>query len=166
MDVPKSAGLAGPLCVLLLVLILIAPAAAQGRPEALTKPIQGQLDKKWPDWTLAEAPSCAETPVAVDINFDGADDLGLLIVPVDGAARLVVAMPQVIGGATLHDLGPLSDVPGATHFTVLPQGRPFRAPGAMLVDYLSGPTFAAASCGEPLVAFVWTGRGFRPVPLK
>jgi hypothetical protein len=49
---------------------------------------------------------------------------------------------------------------------VLPLGTPIRGPGDMFDNYLSGPTFVAASCDKPLIAFVWTGYGFRPRPIK
>lgn len=167
MNVLKPAGWAGALCVFLGVTVG-ATVPVQDPPEVLTKAIRKHLDKQFPAWTLAPAPACpgAVSPATADIDFDQETDAAFVVTTQGGEARMLVAMPRVIGGAIVHDLGPLSDVPGATHLVVVPLGTVVREPGAMFDDYLSGPTFAAASCEKPLVAYKWTGYGFRPRTLK
>jgi hypothetical protein len=145
-----------------------AEALTQEPPAVLTKAIRKQLDAQLPGWTVAAAPACAAgaNPVTSDIDFDRSIDVAMVVDTPGGEPHIVVAMPRVVDGARAFDLGPLSAIAGATHVVVLPQGRPVRWPGAMLDDYLSGPTFAAASCAGPVVAFVWTGYGFRTVPVS
>lgn len=164
----KPAAWAGVLCVFLGVTLNGAAAPLQDPPEVLTKAIRKQLDKQFPAWTVAAAPACqgAASTATADIDFDQEPDAGLVVTTQGGEARVVIAMPRVIGGAIVHDLGPLAAVPGATHLVVLPLGTVVREPGAMFDDYLSGPTFAAASCEKALVAYVWNGYGFRSRPVK
>lgn len=83
-----------------------------------------------------------------------------------GEPRIVVVLPRVIGGAVVHDMGPLAAVAGATHEVVVPLGTAVRDAGAMFDDYLSGPTFAAASCDKAIAAFVWSGNRFRQRALR
>lgn len=163
MKVLKPAAWAGVLCVFLGVTLNGATAPSQKSPEVLTKAIRKHLDKQFPAWTLAAAPACqgAVSPATADIDFDQETDAAFVVTTQGGEARVVIAMPRIIGGAIVHDLGPLSAVPGATHLVVLPVGTVVREPGAMFDNYLSGPTFAAASCDKVLVAYVWTGYGFR-----
>lgn len=168
MNVLKPVGWAGVLCACLGVTLNGAIALAQDPPEVLTKAIRKNLDKQFPEWTLAAAPICpgAVSPATADIDFDQEPDAAFVLTTQGGEARVVIALPRVIGGSVVHDLGPLSAVPGATHLVVLPLGTVVREPGAMFDDYLSGPTFAAASCEKALVAYVWTGYGFRERSLK
>jgi hypothetical protein len=164
----KPAAWAGALCVFLSGLSSGLSAVMQDPPEVLTKVIRSQVDEQFPDWTLVASPACATPggPAAADIDFDQSTDVALVATTPAGEPRVLIAMPRVIGGAIVHDLGPLSEIPGATHVVVLPQGRVVRAAGAMFDDYLSGPTFAAASCERPLMAFVWNGYGFRRVEVR
>ena len=164
----KPAGWAGALCVFLGVTLHGAAAPMQDPPEVLTKEIRKQLDTQFPAWSAAPAPVCAgaASPATADIDFDREADVALVVTTQGGEPRVVIAMPRVIGGAILHDLGPLAAVPGATHLVVLPLGTPVREPGAMFDDYLSGPTFAAASCEKALVAYMWNGYGFRSRQVK
>jgi hypothetical protein len=168
MNVLKPAAWAGVLGVFLGVSSVGAFVSPQEPPEVLTKAIRKMLDKQFPGWTLAPAPACpAATQLATaDIDFDQSTDVAMVVTVPGGEPHMVVALPRVIGGSIVHDLGPLSGVPGATHLVVLPLGTPIRGPGDMFDNYLSGPTFVAASCDKPLVAFVWTGYGFRPRPIK
>lgn len=168
MNVLKPAVWAGVLCVFFGVTLNGATAPFQDPPEVLTKAIRKHLDRQFPEWTLAAAPACqgAVSPATADIDFDTETDAALVVTTQGGEARVVIAMPRVIDGAIVHDLGPLAAVPGATHMVVLPLGTAIREAGAMFDDYLSGPTFAAASCEKALVAYVWTGYGFRVRPLK
>lgn len=166
MKVMNPAGWAGVLCVSLGV-ALGASAPVQDPPEVLTKSIRKKLDKQFPAWTLPAAPACpGAQPATADIDFDQQTDAGLVVATQGGEARAVIVLPRVIGDAVVHDLGPLSAVPGATHLVVLPLGTVVREAGAMFDDYLSGPTFAAASCDKALVAYVWNGYGFRTRSLK
>ncbi len=167
MKVMNPAGWAGVLCVSLGV-ALGASAPVQDPPEVLTKSIRKKLDKQFPAWTLTAAPACpgAPSPATADIDFDQQPDAGVAVTTQGGEARVVIVLPRVIGDAVVHDLGPLSAVPGATHMVVLPLGTVVRDAGAMFDDYLSGPTFAAASCEKALVAYSWTGYGFRARTLK
>jgi len=159
----KLAAWAGGLGVFVSAAVISVPAATQAQPEVVTKAIRKQMDRQFAGWTMAGVPGCvgASNPAIADIDFDTSPDLAMVVQTSTGEPRFVIAMPRVLGGAIVHDLGPVSDVPGATHFVVLPQGRVVSAPDSMLKDYLSGPTFAAASCDGPLVAFAWTGYGFR-----
>lgn len=161
----KPAAWAGVLGVFLSAAVISVSAAIQSQSEAISKTIRKQMDRQFAEWSVAAAPGCAgaTNPAIADIDFDQSADVAMVVRTDTGASHVVIAMPRVVGGAIVHDLGPLSAVPGATHLVVLAQGRVVSAPGAMLVDYLSGPTFAAASCDGPLVAFVWTGYGFRRV---
>ena len=168
MNVFKPAAWAGVLGVFLGVSSLGAVAPQQDPPEVVTKTIRKSLDKQFPDWTLVQAPACpaaVNAPATADIDFHQSTDLAIIVTVPGGEPHMVVALPRVIGGSIVHDLGPLSAVPGATHIVVLPLGTAVRGPGDMFDNYLSGPTFAAASCEKPLVAFVWTGYGFRPRPI-
>ena len=167
MKVMNPAVWAGVLCVSL-GMTLGATAPLQDPPEVLTKSIRKKLDKQFPAWTLTAAPACqgAASPATADIDFDLETDAAFIATTEGGEARVVITLPRVIGDAVIHDLGPLSAVPGATHMVVLPLGTVVREPGAMFDDYLSGPTFAAASCDKALVAYVWTGHGFRTRPVK
>jgi hypothetical protein len=167
MKVMNPAGWAGVLCVSLGV-ALGASAPMQDPPEVLTKSIRKKLDKQFSAWSLAAAPACpgAASSATADIDFDQNLDTGLVVTTHGGEARVVIVLPRVIGDAVVHDLGPLSAVPGATHLVVLPLGTVVREAGAMFDDYLSGPTFAAASCEKALVAYSWTGYGFRARTLK
>jgi hypothetical protein len=167
MKVLKPAVLAGVLGVFFGVSSLGAVAPQQDPPEMLTKAIRKSLDKQFPGWTLAPAPACptATMPATADIDFDQSIDVAMVVTVPGGEPHMVVALPRVIGGSIVHDLGPVSAFPGATHLVVLPLGTAVRGPGDMFDNYLSGPTFAAASCEKPLVAFVWTGYGFRPRPI-
>jgi len=168
MNVLKPAGWAGVLYVFLGATLAGATAPAQDPPGALTKAIRKTLDKQFSGWTPAPAPSCpgATALATADIDFDQSIDVAMVVTVAGGAPQIVVAMPRVIGGAIVHNLGPLSAVPGATHLVVLPLGTAIRGPGDMFDNYLSGPTFAASSCEKPLIAFEWTGYGFRPRPVK
>lgn len=167
MTVLRPAAWAGVLCVSLSVAPIGARVMVQDPPVELTKAVRKALDTTFPGWALVPPPACvsASTPASADINFDLLPDLGLVITTASGETRLVVVMPRSVGRPVVHDLGLASSTAGATHVTVLPTGRPFRRPAAMFDDYLSGPTFAAASCSRPLAAFLWTGYGFRAVPL-
>lgn len=164
----KPAGWAGALCVFLMAASSWIPAIAQEPQAELAKAIRKQLDKQFDGWTVAPAPACpgASSHAAADIDFDRSGDVALIVNTPAGEPRVVIAMPRVIGGAIVHDMGPLAAIPGATHVVVLPQGRVVRAPGAMFDDHLSGPTFAVASCERPIVAFVWTGYSFRKIPVS
>jgi hypothetical protein len=164
----KPAVWAGVLGVFLGVSAFGVFAAPQDPPEVLTKAIRKTLDKQFPEWTAAPAPTCpSATPQATaDIDFDQSADVALIVTVPGGAPQMVVALPRVIGGSIVHDLGPLSAVPGATHMVVLPLGTATRGAGDMFDNYLSGPTFAAASCEKPLIAFEWTGYGFRRRVIK
>lgn len=157
----------GSLCVFLCVVMCGSTATAQEPAVDLSKELRKKLAAQFPGWTPAPAPACAASAnvVQADIDFDQQDDTALLVQLPSGATHVVVALPRVINDAVLHDLGPVSAFAGATHLAVLPTGHPVRGPGAMFDDYLSGPTFAVASCDAPLVALVWTGYGFRPVPV-
>ncbi len=168
MKVLKPVALAGVLGVFCGVSSVGAFAPPQDSPEVLTKAIRKSLDKQFPGWTLAQAPACpvATAPATADIDFDLSTDIAMVVTVPSGEPHMVAALPRVIGGSIVHDLGPLSSVPGATHLVVLPLGTAVRGPGDMFDNYLSGPTFAAASCEKPLVAFVWTGYGFRPRPIQ
>ena len=168
MNVLKPAGWAGVLCVFLGVTLTGAMAPSQDPPEVLTKAIRKHLDKQFPAWTLAPVPACqgAVSPATADIDFDQETDAAFVVTTQGGEARVVIAMPRIVGGAIVHDLGPLAAVPGATHMVVLPLGTAVREAGAMFDDYLSGPTFAAASCEKALVAYMWNGYGFRVRPVK
>lgn len=168
MNLLKPAAWAGVLCVFLGVTLNGAAAPSQAPPEVLTKAIRKHLDKQFPAWTLASAPACqgAVSPATADIDFDQETDAAFVVTTQGGEARVVIAMPRLIGGAIVHDLGPLAAVPGATHMVVLPLGTVVREAGAMFDDYLSGPTFAVASCEKALVAYMWTGYGFRARPVK
>lgn len=167
MKTVNPAAWAGVLCVSLGV-ALGATAPVQEPPEVLTKTVRKHLDKQFPAWTLAAPPACpaAVAPATADIDFDKEMDAALVLSTQGGEARAVVVMPRVVGGAVVHDLGPLSAVPGATHLVVVPLGTVVRDAGSMFDDYLSGPTFAAGSCEKPLVAYAWTGYGFRARPIK
>ena len=167
MKVMNPAGWAGVLCVSLGV-ALGASAPMQDPPEVLTKSIRKKLEKQFPAWTLAAAPACpgASSPATADIDFDQQTDAAFVVATQGAEAHVVIVLPRVIDDAVIHDLGPLSAVPGATHLVVLPLGTKVRDAGAMFDDYLSGPTFAAASCEKALVAYSWTGYGFRARPLK
>ncbi len=163
----RPARWAGSLCVFLSVVMSGASAAGQEPTVTVSKDLQKKLTKQFPGWTLAAAPACAASAgmVSADIDFDQQADTALLVQMPSGATHVVVALPRVVNVAVLHDLGPLSAVAGATHLSVLPLGHAVRRPGAMFDDYLSGPTFAVSSCDAPLVAYVWTGYSFRPVPV-
>jgi len=159
----KLAAWAGGLGVFVSAAVISVSAVTQVPPEVVTKAIRKQMDRQFPaGWAVAGVPGCAgaSNPAVADIDFDQSPDVAM-VVQTGGESHVAIAMPRVLGGAIVFDLGPLSAIPGATHLVVLPQGRVVSAPDAMLVDYLSGPTFAAASCDGPLVAFVWTGYGFR-----
>jgi len=164
MKYSQLAAWAGGLGVFFTAAVISVSAATQVEPEGVTKAIRKQMDRQFTGWAIAGVPGCvgASNPITADIDFDQSPDVAM-VVQTGGESHVVIAMPRVLGGAIVFDLGPLSAIPGATHLVVLPQGRVVSAPGAMLVDYLSGPTFAAASCDGPLVAFVWTGYGFRRV---
>lgn len=170
MTYSRPAAWAGSLCVLLCVWLVGVGAVAQDPTDSVSKTIRKKVDAQFPGWTLVPAPVCtagvaSAAVTTADIDFDQSVDVAMVVQTPSGAPHVVVAMPRVIGGAIVHDLGPLASVPGATHITVLPQGYAVRARHDMFDNYLSGPTFAAASCEGPLVAFVWTGYSFRPVPV-
>lgn len=164
MKYSKLAAWAGALGVFVSAAVGVS-AVTQEQPEAISKAIRKQMDRQFAEWAVVGAPTCAgaSNPTVADIDFDQSPDVAMVVRTDGGEPHVVIAMPRVLGGAIVHDLGPLSAIPGATHLVVLPQGRVVSEAGAMLVDYLSGPTFAAASCEGPLVAFVWTGYGFRRV---
>lgn len=167
----RPARWAGSLCVFLCVGMSGATALAQEPATSpiatVSKDVRKKLDDTFPGWTLAAAPACAASAaiVSADIDFDQFADTALLVQMPSGATHIVVALPRVINAAVVHDLGPVTAIPGATHLSVLPLGRAVRRPGTMFDDYLSGPTFAVASCERPLVAFTWSGYGFRSVPV-
>lgn len=168
MNVRKPAVLAGVLGVFFSVTGAAETRVPQGSQDAIPKAIQKKLDKEREGWAVAAAPACqgAATVATADIDFDQATDAAMVLASGGAEPRIVIALPRVIGDAAVHDLGPLSAVPGATHLVVMPLGTAVREPGAMFDDYLSGPTFAAASCEKALVAYVWNGYGFRARPLK
>ncbi|MCC7186831.1 MAG: hypothetical protein IT185_11345 [Acidobacteria bacterium] len=169
MNVLKPAGWAGVLCVFFGVAFVGATPALQDPPEVVTKAMRKALDQQFPEWATAPAAACptaVDTPATADVDFDMETDVAMIVAVPGGEPHMVVAMPRVIAGSIVHDLGPLSAIPGATHLVVLPLGTAVRGPGDMFNDYLSGPTFAAASCDKPLVAFVWTGYGFRKRPIS
>lgn len=163
----RPARWAGSLCVFLCVVMSGSTTTAQEPAVDLSKDVRKKLTAQFPGWTLAAAPACAASAnvVKADIDSDQQGDTALLVQLPSGATHVVVALPRVINDAVVYDLGPVSTFAGATHLVVLPTGHPVRGPGAMFDDYLSGPTFAVSSCGAPVVAFVWTGYGFRPVPV-
>ena len=168
MKYSRLAALAGGLGVFLCAAAISVSATPQGESEGISKAVRKQMDKQFDVWSVAGVTGCAgaSNPTVADIDFDQSTDVAMVVQADGGEPHVVIAMPRVLGGAIVHDLGPLSAIPGATHLVVLPQGRVVSEPGAMLVDYLSGPTFAAASCEGPLVAFVWTGYGFRRVTVN
>jgi hypothetical protein len=169
MNVLKPAAWAGVLCVSLGMSTLGAFAPQPDSPDVLTKALRKSIDKQFPDWTLAPAPACAaavESTASADIDFDQSTDVAMVVTVPGGEPQMMVALPRVVGDSVVHKLGPLSAVPGATHLVVLPLGTAIRGPYDMFDDYVSGPTFAAASCEKPLIAFVWSGNGFRERPVK
>ena len=168
MKILKPAAWAGVLGVFFGMSAVGAVTLQPPAPDVLTKTIRKTMDKQFPGWTMAPAATCpaASAPATADIDFDQSADVALIVTVPGGEPQMVVVMPRVIGGAVVHNLGPLSAVPKATHLVVLPLGTSIRGPGDMFDDYLSGPTFAAASCEGPLVAFVWSGYGFRQRPIS
>ncbi|HQX81253.1 MAG TPA: hypothetical protein PKW63_05810 [Vicinamibacterales bacterium] len=167
MKMMKPAGWAGVLGVFLGVTVHGGVQDRSDVPDVMTKTITEQLDDEIPGWTMVSAPACGPAgPASADIDSDKSLDVAMVVNTPGGEARIVVVLPRVVGGAVVHDLGPLAAVSGATHVVVVPLGTAVRDPGAMFDDYLSGPTFAAASCEKALTAFPWAGTGFRQRPLR
>lgn len=167
----RPAWWAGSLCVFLGIVISGAVAIGQEPAAALSatvsKDLRKKLDDAFPGWTMAAAPACAPNAaiVSADIDFDQQADTAFLVQMPSGVIHVMVSLPRVVDKLVLHDLGPLNAVAGGTHLSVQPLGRAVRRPGTMFDDYLSGPTFAVSSCERPLVAFAWSGYGFRSVPV-
>ena len=160
-----------PLRTLLVVLMLAAgvPAQEAAPPVELPDDAMEALEETWKGWTPAaidaEAAACAKNgasaapPLLTDLDSDGHGDY-VLAVQTSSGPRLVAVLYRV-SRYVVHDLDELaSGVP-----LMAPRAAKFTPAGGGVDDYFPADTRLVRRCGQPDVAYLWNGFGFRKTPL-
>ena len=140
---------------------------------ALSSDARQALTRRWPKWQLAvldpQVATCAsgqtDLPLLVELDADGdsASDVGVAI-QTGEATRLVVILNR--GWDTVvYDVDSLGGAAANGFLGVVTRGRRFMNPATNMDDYFSNPTVMATRCGEPALAYRWTGVGFEKVVL-
>lgn len=140
---------------------------------ALSSDAREALRRRWPKWQLAaldpQVPACAsgqkDLPLLVELDADGdsASDVGVAIQTGEGT-RLVVILSRA-WDTDIYDIDTLGGAAANGFLGVVPRGRRYTNPATNLDDYFSNPTVMATRCGEPALAYRWTGVGFEKVVL-
>ena len=146
---------------------LALPPQDPAAPELPDK-TRESLEEKWKDWTPAavdpQAVACLKNgvapagPLVVDLDSDGHQDFVLTVQTATGV-RLVAVLYR-LPDFVVHDLDE-----GAGGFpTLAPRGAKFMPAGGT-DDYFPAQTIVVRRCGQPDVAYLWTGFSFRKTPL-
>ena len=127
-----------------------------------------EIDERWKGAQVVQAAACpqggaASSVVAGDLNGDGRIDLALRVQAADGL-HLVVALTRTDD----YDLWEITKgVPGGNvQLTVKPRGMRYYRKDSTLDNYFPADTLTVTPCGQPSVAFYWTGNSFDPMPLS
>jgi hypothetical protein len=162
-----------PVLVLALTGLLsaIVPVQEPAAPIELPGDARDALEDKWRDWapaTLPGDPACLKdgaTPVSLvraDLDSDGHADFALAV-QTGGAVRLAAVLYRV-PEYVVFDLDELGGTPAAATLAVAPRASMFTPAGA-LPDFFPADTILVRRCGQPDVAYLWTGFSFRKTPM-
>ena len=98
--------------------------------------------------------------MAGDFDGDGVQDLALRVQRGDGVHIVaafvhtyVYVLQDVVGNAA------------SSMLSVRPRGALYRVPDSVVDHYLGADTLVLTPCGQPPVAYIWTGASFTPQPI-
>jgi hypothetical protein len=127
------------------------------------------LEATWRDWAPAELTSDAScldgaartSMVSADLDSDGHPDYALAV-RAAGGLRLAAVLHRIPKFVTfeLDDLG----ADGPATLALAPRGGRF-VPASGVDDFFPAETILVRRCGQPDVAYLWTGFSFRKTPL-
>jgi hypothetical protein len=158
----------------LLLAVVLAGAAVQERtgPVELPGKARDALSDKWKTWVPAEldpqAAGCLQNSsppammLSADLDGDGQTDYATIVHTADGVR--LVALVHRLWGYVVHDLDELGAAQASGALALEPRGGRFTTAGG-LDDYYPAPTIVARRCGQPEVAYLWTGFSFRRTPI-